>query len=353
MTPEELHVVVPGPLEQLTGGYVYDAHIVAGLRELGWGVQVHSLPGRFPDPDAVARNAMTAALESLPDGSRVLIDGLAMGGLPGPIEEHGDRLRILALVHHPLAEETGLSEAERQSFSERERRALKPCAGVLVSREFSARGLDASGVPTDRVRSVPPGTERASPAEGPGAGEPPVLLCVASVTPRKGHDALVAALERIRDLPWRCVCAGGLDRDPGHAASVLQQVAGAGLEDRIDFIGERDPGSLRELYNGASVFVLASHYEGYGMALADAVAHGLPVVSTTGGAIPFTVPADSGILVTPGDASAFATALRTLLTPNTTAHADLASAARRRAAELPTWRDAVAAFASAIDELAP
>ena len=155
MTADELHVVVPGPLDQLTGGYVYDAHIVAGLRELGWAVQVHSLSGRFPDPDAEARDAMNATLESLPDGSRTLIDGLAMGGLPGPIEAHGDRLRILALVHHPLSQETGLSEAERQSFSERERRALKPCVGVLVSSEFSAKGLEAYGVPADRVRAFP------------------------------------------------------------------------------------------------------------------------------------------------------------------------------------------------------
>ena len=180
-----------------------------------------------------------------------------------------------------------------------------------------------------------------------------MLLCVASVTPRKGHDVLVAALERISDLPWRCVCAGSLDRDPEHAGAVLRRVTEAGLADRIAFIGERDPGRVSELYDGASVFVLASYYEGYGMALAEALAHGLPVVSTTGGAIPYTVPADSGILVAPGDASAFATALRTLLTPNTTARASLASAARRRAEELPTWPDAVAAFASAIDELAP
>jgi glycosyltransferase involved in cell wall biosynthesis len=353
VTPDELHLLVPGALDQLTGGYVYDAHMVAGLRELGWRVEVHNLAGRFPGPDAAATAAMNATLESLPDGSRVLIDGLAMGGLPAPIEAHGARLRILSLVHHPLAEETGLSEAERHSFMDRERRALRHCVGVLVSSDYTAQGLEGYDVPASRIRAVLPGTEPASPAEGPGPGEPPVLLCVASVTPRKGHDVLVSALARVSDLPWTCTCVGGLDRDPAHADSVLRQVAEAGLGHRIDFIGERHADQLRDLYRGASIFVLASHYEGYGMALAEALAHGLPVVSTTGGAIPYTVPEDVGILVGPGDVSAFASALRHVLTPSTTARADLAAAARRHASGLPNWRDAALAFAAAIQELAP
>ncbi|HUP52833.1 MAG TPA: glycosyltransferase family 4 protein [Longimicrobiales bacterium] len=351
MSPAPLHVVVAGPLEQRTGGYLYDAHMVAGLRELGWRVHVHNLSGRFPDSDTVAREAMSATLASLPDGARVVIDGLAMGGLPAPIEAHADRLRIVSLVHHPLAEETGLSDADRRRFAESERRALAPCVGVLVSSAFTARGLEAYGVPAARIRVVVPGTQPARPAAGPGPDAPPVLLCVASVTPRKGHDVLVASLERVRDLSWTCVCAGGLDRDPDHADSVLRRVAAAGLADRIDFVGERAGEALDELYHRASVFVLASHYEGYGMALAEALARGLPVVSTTGGAIPFTVPADAGILVEPGDVAAFADALRRLLGPNARVRTGLAAAARRHAGELPSWREAAETFALALDEL--
>lgn len=351
MTPPELHVVVPGPLDQLTGGYVYDAHMVAGLRALGWRVYVHNLAGSFPDPDPTARGALADVLDDLPDGSRVVIDGLAMGGVPAPIEEHGDRLRIVALVHHPLAEETGLSEAARRSFRERERRALAPCAGVVVSSEFSARGLLDYGVRPDLIRAVLPGTEPPTPAEGADRADPPEILCVASITPRKGHDVLVAALEGIRDLPWRCACAGSLERDREWAVAVRQRVTAVGLSDRIDFVGERAPEQLGELYARASVFALASHYEGYGMALAEALAHGLPVVSTRGGAIPFTVPGDAGILVAPGDAAAFGDALRAVLTPGAPRRGDLVAGARRHAQRLPRWADSAKAFAAAVDEL--
>ena len=351
MTRGALHFVVPGPLAQLTGGYVYDGRMVGGLGALGWQVHVHELPGRFPAADAAGRHALDAALTSMPDGARVVIDGLAMGGLPETVTAHAHRLRVVSLVHHPLAEETGLSALERRRFQESERRALEHCAGVIVSSAFTARVVGGFDVPAGRIRVVVPGTEAARPAAGPGPGEPPVLLCVASVTPRKGHEVLVAALARVRDLSWRCVCVGALERDRAHAEAVLGQVAEASLADRIDFVGERTGARLEETYDGASVFVLASHYEGYGMVLAEALARGLPIVSTTGGAIPHTVPADAGVLVSPGDDAAFAAALRTLLATDGRARAALAAAARRHAAALPDWQASVRAFAAAVDEL--
>lgn len=351
MTPGELHLVVPGPLDQLTGGYVYDGHMAAGLRESGWTVTVHELPGRFPDADEVAAASLGGTLASLDDGARVVVDGLAMGGLPETIEAHGGRLRIVSMLHHPLAEETGLSAADAERFGESERRALAPCAGVIVSSEFTARVLDGYGVPREHIRVVVPGIEATEPAEGPDAAEAPLLLCVASVTPRKGHDVLVDALTRVRDLRWRCVCAGSTERDPAFAGPLMARVAEAGLADKLDFVGERHGDALTALYRGASVFVLASHYEGYGMALADALAHGLPVVSTTGGAIPFTVPPDAGLLVEPGDAPAFADALRTVLAPDGAVRAELGAAARSHAETLPSWREAAATFARAIEEL--
>lgn len=351
MSDAALHFVVAGPLDQLTGGYVYDAHMVAGLRDLGWDVRVHELGGRFPAPDAEADRALSGVLASLDAGTRVVIDGLAMGGLPGPLEEHGARLRIVSMLHHPLAEETGISEVEARRFAETERRALVPCVGVVVSSEFTARVLGDYGVSLERIRVVVPGTEPAEPATGPGPGEPPTLLCVASLTPRKGHDVLVAALERVSDLAWTCICVGSTDRDPAHAEDVRLRTSAAGLDDRITFVGERLGARLDWLYRRSSAFVMASYYEGYGMALTEALARGLPVVSTTGGAIPFTVPAEAGILVEPGDDAALAVALRSVLAEDDTLRREMSAAARRHASTLPTWRDAARTLAAALEDL--
>ena len=351
----DLHVVVPGALEQRTGGYVYDARIVRGLCELGWQVEVHNLVGTFPDADAEARASMTSTLAGIPAGARVVIDGLAMGGLPEPVRAERARLRILALVHHPLADETGLDTLRRARYTALERDALAACLGVLVTSEFTAGRLGAFGVEPARVRAVRPGTDLAPPAIGPGAEAPPALLCVASLTPRKGQDVLVHALSRLRDLSWTCVCAGSLDRVPGYATMVRGLTRETGLAGRVRFPGVCEPDHLDDLYHHASLFVLPSHYEGYGMALADALARGLPVVSTTGGAIPRTVPGDASVLVPPGDDAALEEALGRLLADGSgvSRRAELARAARRHAQALPNWRQATQAFADAILELTP
>ena len=350
MTPRELHLIVPGALEQRTGGYVYDARIVDGLRRLGWTVRVHCLEGSFPDPDRKAVGAMHVALESIPTGAAVVIDGLAMGGLPGPIRDQAHRLRIISLIHHPLAEETGLSREDQRRLHESERAALELCRGVIVTSAFTAGGLAGYDVPPDRIAVAPPGTQRAPAAEGPGEGRPPALLCVATLTPRKGHDVLISALERISDVPWTCTCVGGLDRAPDFARTVRERVSRTDLDGRVDFVGEQADSVLWELYRGASMFVLASHYEGYGMVLMEAIARGLPVVTTTGGAIPSTVPPDAAILVPPGDSRALADALRTLLTDD--GHRErLAAAARGHRDEIADWDVAARSFAEAIDAL--
>ena len=312
---EPLHLVLPGPLEQRTGGTIYDRRMVDELRELGWPVMVHSLPAsHFPGPDPRGEAALESALAALPDGARVLLDGLAAGGHPAPLERQATRLSLLALVHHPLADETGLDEPRRRELAALEARGLAACAGVITTSDHTADTLAADyGVPRELLRAVPPGVDPAPPAVGPSPGEPPLLLCVASVTPRKAHDVLVEALATLAHLPWRCVCAGSLERDPEWSRRVLKRVRELGLEKRIRFPGEVDPEELDHLYHHASVFVLPSHHEGFGMALTEALARGLPVVSTTAGAIPGTVPGDVGQLVPPGDAPALALVLGGLL----------------------------------------
>ena len=360
MTPPALHLVIPGPLEQRTGGYLYDARMAEGLRRRGWRVTVHSLRGAFPDADEAARASMAEALAEIADGATVVVDGLALGGLPVPLAAHRCRLRILALVHHPVSEETGLAPEVRVRLAALERRALAVPGGVIVTSRFTARGLGRYGVDADRVRVVEPGTDRPCRPVRATPGRAPRLLSVGAVVPRKGHDVLVRALARLGHLAWDFVCAGSLERDPEHAARVLADAEARGLGGRVRFVGECDDAALAALYAEADLFVLASHYEGYGMVLAEALVHGLPIVSTTGGAIPETVPPDASVLVSPGDDRALADALAPLLAGSGAGgsrasgaeqRTALAAAARRHAAGLPGWDDAAAAFADAVTAL--
>jgi glycosyltransferase involved in cell wall biosynthesis len=160
---------------------------------------------------------------------------------------------------------------------------------------------------------------------------------------------LLEALQQVRGLPWTCALAGNASLDPAHARLVRRRLQDLGLGDRVDFLGELDRDALDEAYRTSSMFVLASHYEGYGMALTEAMARALPVLSTTGGAIPYTVPAEAGVLVPPGDADAFADALKSLLADGGDRIATLRSGAVRVAEMLPDWRAAARDFMAAVD----
>lgn len=349
MKSRRVHVVVPGALDQRTGGYLYDARMVAEMRAVGRDVVVHELHGSFPAADDVARESMAAALGRVGEDELVVVDGLAGGGLPEVLERHARRVRLVGLVHHPLADETGLSEEEAARLAASERAALVSCRGVVVTSRFTAQRLRTYGVATRRVRVAVPGTRPAAPAPGPDAGAPPRILCVGSLTPRKGHPVLVDALAAVADLEWTCALAGSETLDPGHAREVRRSVAEHGLGNRVAFLGELDEAALDRAYAGASLFVLASYYEGYGMALTEAIARGLPVLSTTGGAIPYTVPAEAGVLVEPGQVDALARALRGLLGDPDGTLAKLRDGALRAAADLPDWPDAGATFLAAVE----
>jgi len=161
-----LYVVIPGDLETRTGGYGYDRRIIAGLRERGWSVSVLRLDDSFPFPTAAARTQAADVLARIPSGSTVLVDGLALGALPVEIEHESDRLRIVGLVHHPLAEETGLDPARASALEASERRALTFVRSVVVTSRATSARLADYGVSPDRLTVVEPGTDPAPLARG-------------------------------------------------------------------------------------------------------------------------------------------------------------------------------------------
>ena len=342
-----LHFVVPGPIEQRTGGYIYDRRIVDGLLALGWTVEVHELAGDFPSVDDVARRSAAAALSAIPPNGLCLIDGLALPAF----SELEDRLPQpwIALVHHPLALETGLRPAEAQAFAGIERRLLAGAMRVIVTSAGTRRDLAPYGVEDRRIGVVLPGTDLATLARG-SAGPGVTLLCVASLTPRKGHLVLLEALHELADLDWRLVCVGSDERDPACAREIASALDRLGLRARVELVGERAEADVGPYYDRADLFVLASYHEGYGMALAEALARGLPAISTTAGAIPDTVPDDAGLLVAPGDARALAAALRRVMT-EPALRSRLIAGARAARARLPGWDAAARAFAAELTEV--
>jgi glycosyltransferase involved in cell wall biosynthesis len=342
-----LVLIVPGKLETATGGYAYDRRMVAGLRARGWSVAVREIDDSFPSPTSAARHQAAGVLAAIPDGSSVLIDGLALGAMPSEVEREAARLRLIALVHHPLAAETGIDMDTAVALEASERRALAAASLVVVTSRATAAALKGYGVGPDRIVVVEPGTDRAPLARG-SQGADLHLLCVAVLIPRKGHEVLFRALAMMPRLEWRLTCVGSPERDPSMAERLRVLLRSEGLEERVTLAGEVDPATLAALYDGADIFVLPTLHEGYGMAVAEALARGLPVVATATGAIVDLVTPSAGLLVPPGDRDALAAALALVL-GDAHVREELTRGARRVRDRLPSWEDASARMSEALE----
>ncbi|MFB9867113.1 glycosyltransferase [Vreelandella sulfidaeris] len=344
-------LIVAGDPAQRTGGYLYDAHIVSALREQGWQIEVLGLAGTFPDADSEATQALGKALASLPDQTAVVIDGLAMGALPEIVAQHAKRLEITALLHHPLGDELGLVDADQQRFHRSELSALASVARIIVTSHFTARRLPALAehyaMPiTASISVVEPGVDQAPVSTAAAPDEPLRLLCVATLTPRKGQDILVEALAGLKDAPWQCDCYGAA-RDPEFTQRVEQLIEHNHLQDKIKLHGECDSETLEAAYRQAHALVLPSWYEGYGMVVTEALAHGLPVITSTGGALLDTLPKGAGLSFPPGDSAALHNALQRFC-GDAELRGQLRQGATQARDELNDWNMAGSAFAAAL-----
>jgi len=353
-------LVLPGRIEARTGGTIYDRRIVEGLRQRAWHVDVLELDTSFPYPTPRARAHADDALAGIASGTIVIVDSLALGALPDVIAREAERLRIVALVHQPLATAVGLDAAVATRFAEAERQALAAATLVVVTGQAARALLAPYAVASDRIVVVEPGTDVPQGASGPSVdrdastigirSERVALLSVGTVHAGKGHDLLLEALAEVASRSWHLTCAGSLTHDPATADRLRARVQRLGIEDSVSFVGDLDRRELAACYDAADVFALATRQETYGMAVAEALAHGLPVVATMTGAIPDLVGDEAGILVAVDDKPALIDALQRVLA-DAALRDRLAGGARRARQRLPTWEMASERMSAALNTL--
>ncbi len=346
-----LAVAVPGSLDQPTGGYAYDRRVIAELTKLGCTIDVVDLGEGFPRPTPAAAAEALARLRRVPAGRPIVIDGLALGVLPEAAQALRGTHPVIGLVHHPLALEAGLTAEGAARLRESERTALAAVCHVIVTSAATARALVTDyGVSKERITVAMPGNDAVAMGRKETRGTVN-LLAVGAVVRRKGYDVLVAALAHLADLDWHLVIAGDCTRDRETAGELATRIVMQRFGPRIRMAGVVSEQELAQLYRDADVFVLASRHEGYGMAFAEAIAYGLPIVGTKAGAIPETVPEGAGILVPPDDVMALAAALRTMIADRGV-RTRCADVARQAAALLPRWEDTARAILAVVQAVA-
>jgi glycosyltransferase involved in cell wall biosynthesis len=348
-----VHVIVPASIDdpaRPSGGNLYDRRICDGLVAHGWSVHEHPLPGTWPRPDTAAHEALIGVLTGLADGAVVVLDGLIASAV-ADVPSFTRRLVLLILVHMPLAQGPD-DVAETRAV---EKAVLASAAAVIATSAWTKDWLIAQyALRPERIHVVEPGSDAAEVAPGTTAGGE--LLCVAAVTPAKGHDVLVAALAEVRDLCWGCVCAGAVDLDPAFVDHLRDLTAAGEISGRIRFVGTRTGAELEATYAASDLLVLASRSETYAMVVTEALARGIPVIATAVGGVPEALGYGSdsirpGILVPPENPQALAAAVRSWL-GDADLRLRLRRAARQRRAQLSDWDTTAGRFSDVLAGLA-
>ncbi|HKC27762.1 MAG TPA: glycosyltransferase family 4 protein [Jatrophihabitans sp.] len=352
-----VHFVVPGGIDdprRTSGGNVYDREICAELARFGWDVRLHEACGAWPWPDDTALAALQAAVGRIPAGATVLVDGLVASSAAELLASEAERLRLVVLVHMPLG--AGPPGHVVPEAAHRERALLTAARSVVTTSEWARdQLLSLYGLPPDRVHVATPGVHATEASVPTPAGTR--LLCVGAVAQHKGHDVLVAALSRLADLSWCCLCVGSVDRDAGFVTRLRADLEAAGLTNRVRFVGVRTGAALDGCYRSADVLVHPSRGESYGMVVAEALAHGLPVIGSDVGGVPEALGGTGdgrrpGLLAPPGDVDALAATVRRWLC-EPSLRARLRAAAAERRSTMPSWSATAAVIATALAEATP
>ena len=339
--------VVPGRLDTRTGGSIYNRRIVSALRARGWNIDVRELAGDFPAPSIEQAEAAAEALGTIPTSTMTVVDGMAFGALPAAMIEQAARLTLVPVVHMPLAHDAALDDNVRDARRRDEAIALSVASQVVATGGSTVAALVSYGVQPQRIAVVMPGTDPAPLAIG-SCGDVIHLLCVAALSPGKGHQVLLRSLAANRHHSWRLTCAGSTTRYPGLVNDLRRLTAALNLDDRVTFTGELNDSALDAQLHRSDVFVLATLQESFGMAVAEAIARAIPVVSTVTGEIPMLVGDDGGVLVAPGDLDAFRKALNQVLDDRSfRAGAHKGAIAAR--ARLSSWDEAADKMAAVLE----
>ncbi|WP_372574994.1 glycosyltransferase family 4 protein [Ruegeria jejuensis] len=337
---------IPGDKDRRTGGFIYEARVLRELNEMGCTTMHLQLPDSFPDPTTADMATALDALYSVPSGQPIILDGLVFGAIDpdGLAKVHAP---IIAMIHHPLGLETGLSKARSAFLLQNEAAALCHADHIVVPSPETARVLCRDfGADADLITVAPPGFDR--PVVNRKPTDPPLVLSVGLLAPRKGHDVLLDALGQLNTLSWQAEIVGRA-HDPVYAAALHEQARALDIEERVSFAGEIGQDALTARFNAASMFALATRYEGYGMVLSEAMMYGLPIVSCRAGAVPTTV-GDAAILVPPDDSKRLADALQGVLQDPSEAE-ELSQLSVRRSSTLPQWRETAQIFLATIERV--
>lgn len=302
----------------------------------------------FPEPLTFSLRAR-AILRARRNDFDVVHDNQCLGsGIAGMV---ADGWPLLATLHHPITVDRQLALAHVGNpwqwattvrwfgFLRMQVRVVRSLPALITVSESSRRDIsDQMGVAPERMTVVPVGVDHTVFRPEPGGQPVPgrIMVTSSSDVPMKGLVPLLEAVAKLRTERDVDLVVIGSPRPGGRVARTIERL---GLAPVIRCVSGVSDQELARLYGEAEVAVVPSLYEGFSLPAIEAMACGVPVVATTGGALPEVIGADgeTGVLVPPDDPGALATAIGRVL-DDAALRERIGRAGRERVVSRFTWQ---------------
>jgi len=340
MESKKIYLLTSGNIHELTGGYLYNQRLAAGLSQKGHTVKVISL-AETPSDQSVLENALRRQLRQTEPGSCVVIDSIVLGMMNRVIKEHGNRYYFVGLVHLPATLDLHKTDKEME-LAENELESMNALNQLVVTGNYIKQLLEQAGLDGSKISIIEPGVDN-FPRKRDYAGLPFELLCISNFSWIKGQMLLADALSRLTNRNWTLRMYGNMSAGKEYVDSLKKLIASRNLGGRIQLHDTLNREDISSAFLKADLFVLPTQFESFGMVLTESLAHGIPVVTTTAGNLVHTVPAGMGILTEPGNVDELSFVLNRLFTDRN-AYGSLCRSAALYYMMARSWEATVAEF---------
>jgi glycosyltransferase involved in cell wall biosynthesis len=292
----------------------------------------------------------------------IIHDNQCMG--PGILKLHREGWPLLETLHHPITVDRSIALDHAESawrryttrrwfgFLRMQVRVVKQLPAVLTVSHNSKTDINAQmHVPLERLTVVPVGVDPTvfRPYGDVVKKKGRLMVTSSSDVPMKGLVPLLEAIAKLRTERDIDLVVIGQPKAKGRVATTLERL---GLNDIVTTISGVSDEELARLYGQAEVAIVPSLYEGFSLPAIEAMSCGVPVVATTGGALPEVVgvSGETGLLVEPNDPDALVVAIRQLL-DDAALRERLGAAGRQRVIERFTWEVTARGTAACYDAI--
>lgn len=342
-----LGLMVYGPLDQLSGGYLYDRQFLNAFAQAGHEVQVISLPqggyvgSLLHNWDRRWRDRLLGLeldcliQDELCHPSLFLLNPSVRGKLQYP---------LISLVHHlALSENQPVPWRWLQTLVER--KYLRSVDGFIFNSNPTKSSVERAVAGSVSGVVAPPGRDHLNPTtpsvniKNASDSRGLRVLFVGNLIERKGLHWLLAALKRLADDRWQLEVIGRADLEPNYAQHILRLLEQDPFKHKVTYHGPVKQQSLAQHYRNANLLAVPSSHEGFGLVYLEAMGYGIPVLaSASGGASDLVKHGQNGFLIPPGDVDELQRRLQQYLF-NPGLIVTHGRAARARFKQQPTWSE--------------